>query len=176
MAVSTVTSKGQITIPKEIRDRLKLMAGHRVEFYVANKRRGHHAPSQPRLSRTERHGSSQSEKAGFHKRNERGPSAWLLEDMKGLHTNVLVRYLTADDARQTPLAEQVLEQTVQTGQPLFVPMVVLCELTWVLSKSYGRSRAQITAVLQRILETEVFVDNVCAAKLDDAARADLPTT
>ncbi len=34
MAVSTVTSKGQITIPKEIRDRLKLMAGHRVEFYV----------------------------------------------------------------------------------------------------------------------------------------------
>ena len=101
--------------------------------------------------------------------------------MKGLHTNVLVRYLTADDARQTPLAEQVLEQTVQTGQPLFVPMVVLCELTWVLSKSYGQSRAQITAVLQRILETEVFVVEDAATvsvrwKLTDAEGLILPTT
>jgi len=34
MAVSTVTSKGQITIPKEIRDRLRLRTGHRVEFQV----------------------------------------------------------------------------------------------------------------------------------------------
>ena len=34
MATSTVTSKGQITIPKEIRDRLRLRTGHRVEFHV----------------------------------------------------------------------------------------------------------------------------------------------
>ena len=34
MATSTVTSKGQITIPKEIREHLKLRTGHRVEFYV----------------------------------------------------------------------------------------------------------------------------------------------
>jgi len=30
--LSTVTSKGQITIPKEIRDRMRLQAGSRVEF------------------------------------------------------------------------------------------------------------------------------------------------
>jgi antitoxin PrlF len=35
--VSTVTSKGQITIPKEIRDRLRLETGHQVEFQVDRK-------------------------------------------------------------------------------------------------------------------------------------------
>jgi AbrB family looped-hinge helix DNA binding protein len=32
MATATVTSKGQVTIPKKIRDKLHLEAGHRIEF------------------------------------------------------------------------------------------------------------------------------------------------
>jgi antitoxin PrlF len=32
MAASTVTSKGQITLPKSVRDRLRLETGARVEF------------------------------------------------------------------------------------------------------------------------------------------------
>jgi AbrB family looped-hinge helix DNA binding protein len=32
MTAATVTSKGQITIPQDVRDRLKIVAGTRVEF------------------------------------------------------------------------------------------------------------------------------------------------
>lgn len=39
MPVSTITSKGQTTIPKEIRDLLRLAAGDRVEFIVEGKNR-----------------------------------------------------------------------------------------------------------------------------------------
>jgi len=36
MATSTLTSKGQITIPKEIREHLKIHAGNRLEFRIAS--------------------------------------------------------------------------------------------------------------------------------------------
>ena len=36
MAISTITSKGQTTIPSEIRRHLRLRAGDRVEFVVEN--------------------------------------------------------------------------------------------------------------------------------------------
>ena len=34
MWIGTLTTKGQITVPKAIRQHLKLRTGHRVEFYV----------------------------------------------------------------------------------------------------------------------------------------------
>jgi antitoxin PrlF len=36
MATSTLTSKGQITIPKEIREHLKIHPGNRLEFRIAS--------------------------------------------------------------------------------------------------------------------------------------------
>ena len=37
MPITTLTSKGQITIPKEIREQFHLRTGQRVEFHVSPK-------------------------------------------------------------------------------------------------------------------------------------------
>ncbi|MGA3042981.1 MAG: type II toxin-antitoxin system VapC family toxin [Bryobacteraceae bacterium] len=76
--------------------------------------------------------------------------------MRGLDTNVLVRYITADDAIQAAVVEKLMEQSSLAGQPLFIPLVVLCELVWVLSRSHGQVKAEIIQVLANILETRLF--------------------
>jgi AbrB family looped-hinge helix DNA binding protein len=38
MALATITTKGQLTIPKDIRDSLKLNTGDKVEIIVSDKR------------------------------------------------------------------------------------------------------------------------------------------
>jgi len=50
--------------------------------------------------------------------------------MRGVDTNVLVRYIAEDDAKQTAVAEGLMEQSSGAGHPLFIPIpiVVLCEL------------------------------------------------
>lgn len=37
MALATITTKGQVTIPKEIRDSLKLRTGDKIEIVVTEK-------------------------------------------------------------------------------------------------------------------------------------------
>ncbi len=37
MGTTTVTSKGQITIPKYIRDKLKIQTGDRIHFFIDDK-------------------------------------------------------------------------------------------------------------------------------------------
>lgn len=39
MALATLTSKGQVTIPKEIRDSLRFHAGDKVEFVITENRK-----------------------------------------------------------------------------------------------------------------------------------------
>ncbi len=51
--------------------------------------------------------------------------------MKGLDTNVLVRYITRDDPGQERTASRFLDSARTRAEPIFVNAIVLCELVWV---------------------------------------------
>ena len=77
--------------------------------------------------------------------------------MIGLDTNVLVRYLAADDPAQTRTAVRIIEDARQKEEPLFLASVVLCETVWVLERSYHQRKEMIVSVLEQILDADLFV-------------------
>jgi len=75
----------------------------------------------------------------------------------GIDTNVLVRYIVQDDARQSVSAARVIDEEARRGETLFINQIVLCEFVWVLESSYGYGREAVGPVLERILRTRQFV-------------------
>jgi len=63
-------------------------------------------------------------------------------------TNVLVRLLTNDDARQSPRAAEVF-----SSEDVFIAKTVLLETEWVLRAAYGLSPASIGAAFARLAST-----------------------
>ena len=53
----------------------------------------------------------------------------------GLDTNVVVRYLTQGDPKQSPIATRLMEKTVSSDETGFISLVVLAEVIWVLVAS-----------------------------------------
>lgn len=72
--------------------------------------------------------------------------------MTGLDTNVLVRFLVADDPDQTRRARKRIEKAVAEGDSLFVPDVALVETVWVLERGYKFDRSDIAIVLRKLLQ------------------------
>ena len=73
--------------------------------------------------------------------------------MIGLDTNVLVRYIMQDDAKQSKLASRLIE-SLTVEDPGFFPLVAVIELVWVLSSSFELVRAQVVSALEVLLQTK----------------------
>ncbi len=71
--------------------------------------------------------------------------------MKALDTNVLVRFLVADDAKQARIVRRLFEQAEENREVLFVPLPVTLETIWVLESVYVISRRDIIDALQKLL-------------------------
>ncbi len=76
--------------------------------------------------------------------------------MRGLDTNVLVRYLVWDDKKQAQKAADCIKSIIDSGNSCFVNVIVFCELVWVLESAYGFSRDEISEVCEKILMIKQF--------------------
>jgi predicted nucleic-acid-binding protein len=74
-------------------------------------------------------------------------------------TNVLVRTLTRDDARQSKVAEAELVK----ADLVALALPSLCELSWVLSQGYKVPAAEIADAIRRLINSaNVAVDRPAA--------------
>jgi len=94
----------------------------------------------------------------------------------GLDTNVLVRYIAQDDAKQSPKATRLIE-SFSADAPGYVSIVSVIELVWVLTGCYSSSKSEICEVLETLLRTkEIVVANADtvwkALRLFKAGKAD----
>lgn len=76
--------------------------------------------------------------------------------MIGLDTNVLVRYLTQDDARQAAVATRLIERELSPTQPGFISLVVLVEACWVLQRLYAATQDELLNTVEDLLNTAQF--------------------
>jgi predicted nucleic-acid-binding protein len=87
--------------------------------------------------------------------------------VKGIDTNILIRYLVRDDPAQFRAAVRFIENDCTEEEPGFVNHIVLVELVWVLERGYKYSRSAIITVLGMLLRTR----QLSIEQSDDAASA-----
>ena len=71
--------------------------------------------------------------------------------MRAIDTNILVRLLVRDDARQLALAESFI------AQGAWVPLLAIAETVWVLDAVYQRKPEQIATAIGMLLSHEQLV-------------------
>jgi predicted nucleic-acid-binding protein len=74
--------------------------------------------------------------------------------MKGIDANILIRYLTQDDAVQSPKANKLIDQRLCGEDPGYISLVTLAEVAWVLKKKYSARPPEIADAIERILAVD----------------------
>lgn len=70
--------------------------------------------------------------------------------MKALDTNVLVRYLVADEKDMADRALQLLKSAHTSGESYLITTLVLLETLWVLRTKYGLVRKDICEAVLKL--------------------------
>lgn len=71
--------------------------------------------------------------------------------MKAIDTNVLVRFLVNDDARQAKLVRDCFAKAAQAREVFFVPALVVLETIWVLESAYDIGRDDLVSTFADLL-------------------------
>src|SRR5271168_2620323 len=76
--------------------------------------------------------------------------------MRAIDTNVLVRFVTNDDASQAALVERLFAECQRNREHLLISTPVICELVWVLKNGLRQTKAEIVEVIDSLIEDELF--------------------
>jgi len=74
--------------------------------------------------------------------------------MRGIDTNILLRFLTRDDEEQAQRAADILTEECSETEPGFLTNIVLVELVWTLSRVFDYSRPQIVSALEALINSK----------------------
>ncbi|MFC1582508.1 PIN domain-containing protein [Planctomycetota bacterium] len=76
--------------------------------------------------------------------------------MIALDTNIVVRLLVNDDARQVDKAKKTLQQLEKKEDTAFISDLVLLEAIWVLESGYNAKRKEIITAIEHLTTVPVF--------------------
>ena len=74
--------------------------------------------------------------------------------MIGLDTNVVVRYVTQDDPKQSKKANDLIDGTLSESNLGYITHITLVEITWVLESCYDQKKPELIKVLSGLLTTK----------------------
>jgi predicted nucleic-acid-binding protein len=70
-----------------------------------------------------------------------------------LDTNILIRFLVEDDARQLAAAARLIRRCTASGESLYVPITVSLELEWVLRANFGFDKVAVMRTMSQLLSS-----------------------
>ena len=76
--------------------------------------------------------------------------------MKGLDTNILVRFLVGDDEIQARKVYKIFKIAEAEKQEFYVPLLVILELIWVLESVYEIQRKELLDSIGDLLLMPIF--------------------
>jgi predicted nucleic-acid-binding protein len=72
--------------------------------------------------------------------------------VRGIDTNILVRFLVRDDPEQAQTVRSLFERAEIENDRFHVSSIVLCELVWVLRSRYRLGREDVCSILDALLD------------------------
>jgi predicted nucleic-acid-binding protein len=77
--------------------------------------------------------------------------------MRGVDTNVLLRFALLDHREQVTAVRRLMRDLARENEPIFVASIVFCEFVWVLRRVYKAPPDEIADALGKLLETNHLV-------------------
>lgn len=76
--------------------------------------------------------------------------------MKGIDTNILIRFLVGDDVLQAKKVYKIFKKAESEKKTLFVPLLVMLELIWVLESVYEIPRVDIIESISELIAMPIL--------------------